>query len=153
MKALTAAALAACIASSAVAAPATTVGDLDWMTGLWTQKGGEGREAWLPPVGGQMVGLSQSPRPGRRPSYEFERIEARDGVLTFTAIIEGQPPTPFALLSSKDGEVVFQNLEHDFPQRVIYRRCGVDLCARIEGTINGKLEGEDWRYARAIWAR
>jgi hypothetical protein len=31
---------------------------------------------------------------------------------------------------------------------VIYRRCGADLCARIEGTLDGKLQGRDWRYAR-----
>ena len=44
------------------------------------------------------------------------------------------------------GGAVFENLAHDFPQRVIYRRCGEDLCARIEGAMG---KGQDWRYARA----
>ena len=43
----------------------------------------------------------------------------------------------------------FENKAHDFPQRVIYRRCGAQLCARIEGVIGGKPQGEEWRYSRA----
>ena len=30
--------------------------------------------------------------------------------------------------------------------RMIYRRCGADLCARVEGTIRGKFEFQEWRY-------
>ena len=57
-------------------------------------------------------------------------------------------PTPFALLPGKDGEAVFERASDDFPKRVIYRKCGADLCARIEGTVKGKLEHQDWRYSR-----
>ena len=96
-----------------------------------------------------MVGLSQESRAGHRPFYEFERIESRGGKVAFTAILEGQPPTDFTLKSATDGDVVFENLAHDFPQRVIYRRCGVDLCARIEGLAGGKPQSQDWRYRRA----
>lgn len=42
-----------------------------------------------------------------------------------------------------------EHLEHDFPQRVIYRKAGRNnLFARIEGKINGRDEGEDFRYTR-----
>ena len=59
-----------------------------------------------------------------------------------------QPPTAFLLLPGGEGEAVFENKAHDFPQRVIYRRCGAELCARIEGTTAGKLQFQEWRYRR-----
>jgi len=62
--------------------------------------------------------------------------------------VGGQPATPFVLRSGKPGEAVFENPDHDFPQRVIYRRCDADLCARIEGTVGGQVRGMDWRYRR-----
>jgi hypothetical protein len=52
------------------------------------------------------------------------------------------------LKPGKPGQAVFENLAHDFPQRVIYRRCDADLCARIEGTVGGQVQGIDWRYRR-----
>ena len=45
--------------------------------------------------------------------------------------------------------VVFENLSHDFPQRIIYSRKGKQLCARIEGTLQGKEEGEEWCWDKA----
>ena len=39
-------------------------------------------------------------------------------------------------------------LPHDFPQRVVYRRCGVQLCAGIEGLAGGKALSITWRYDR-----
>lgn len=66
----------------------------------------------------------------------------------FTAIVPGQPPTPFVLKSGPDDEAVFENARHDFPQRVIYRRCGEQLCARIEGVIKGEPASQSWTYRR-----
>jgi hypothetical protein len=152
MKAFSAATLVLLLSSGAAAAePAFKVSDLAWMTGSWVQQDRDYtvRETWLPPSGDQMVGLSQESRAGRQPFYEFERIEGGNGVIAFTAILEGQAPTDFVLKSATDGEVVFENLAHDFPQRVIYRRCGEDLCARIEGLAGGKPRSQDWRYRRA----
>ena len=40
------------------------------------------------------------------------------------------------------------NLAHDFPQRVIYRRDGERLAARIEGTVGGQARGKEWVFQR-----
>ena len=45
--------------------------------------------------------------------------------------------------------VIFENLEHDFPQRIIYRREGDRLIARIEGEVNGTLEVTEWAWELA----
>lgn len=129
------------------------VQDLGWLAGTWseTKAGVTTREAWLAPMGGVMGGASQTNMPGKAPDAEFMRITTEKAGPTFTAIIDGQAPTPFVLKPGKPREAVFENLGHDFPQRVIYRRCGPkgeDLCARVEGLVNGKREGQDWHYTR-----
>jgi hypothetical protein len=139
------------IAGAAQAAPADDVQALGWLAGSWIQHGENRtvREVWLAPQDGVMSGVSQTNRPGRKPSTEFMTISAEPAGATFTARLDGQPPTPFVLKPSPAGEATFENLAHDFPQRVSYRRCGEDLCARIEGVVDGKPQSQDWRYVRA----
>jgi hypothetical protein len=134
----------------ATAAPADDVAGLAWMAGSWTQETGgvTTRETWLAPLDGVMAGAGQTNAPGKKPFVSYYRISAEPAGATFTATLPGQPPTPFVLIPGKDGEVVFENKAHDFPQRVIFRRCGAELCGRIEGMIQGKLESEAWRYTR-----
>jgi len=138
------------LALPAHAAPADDVARLAWMAGSWieTKDGVVTRETWLPPLGGAMAGAGQSNRPGKPAFIEHFKITAEPAGATYIAIIPGQAPAPFVLLPGQDGEAVFENKAHDFPQRVIYRRCGPDLCARIEGAIQGKPEFEEWRYRR-----
>ena len=126
------------------------VAKLDWMAGSWISEkdGVVVRETWLSPRDGAMAGATQTNRAGRKPFIEHTRITAEPAGVTFTAIVGGQPPTPFVMKAGAEGEAVFENLAHDFPQRVIYRRCGPDLCARVEGQVNGKLQSEEWRYTR-----
>jgi hypothetical protein len=142
------AALAA--APTAQAATAADVARLAWIGGAWTQArdGGTVRETWTPPLDGAMAGTTVTVRPGRKPFIEFAKITLEPAGVTYTAYVGGQPPTAFVLLPGGDGEAVFENKAHDFPQRVFYRRCGADLCAGIEGTMNGKPAKQAWRYMR-----
>ncbi len=138
-------------ATATHAAPADEVAKLSWMAGSWIQEkdGVTTRETWLPPLGGAMAGAGQTNSPGRPARVEHMKITAEGAGATFTAILPGQPPTPFVLKpGSSDSEAVFENKAHDFPQRVIYRRCGQDLCARVEGVLRGQDASEEWRYSR-----
>ncbi len=133
------------LAAAVVAAP-----DFAWMVGTWseTKDGTVTRETWLPPLDGAMSGVTQTNAGGKLVSVEVASITAEPAGVTFTARPQGEPPTAFVLKPGESGEAVFENLAHDFPQRVIYRRCGADLCARIEGTLDGKVQAMDWRYKR-----
>ena len=138
------------LAAAAALAGAAEVEKLSWLAGTWVQEkdGVVVRETWLAPRDGAMGGVGQTNRPGRKPFIEHVKITAEPGGVTFTALLPGQPPTAFVLLPGQDGEAVFENKAHDFPQRVFYRRCGDDLCAGVEGVVKGEPRREEWRYTR-----
>jgi hypothetical protein len=83
-------------------------------------------------------------------SFEFFRIEETAGGLVYLTQPRGQPATPFRAVQASGKRVVFENLEHDFPQRILY---WLDeegaLRARIEGKDRGKDAAMEWRWTRA----
>jgi hypothetical protein len=143
-------ALAALILAPAAHAGAGDVAKLAWMTGTWRELDGTTvtRETWLAPLDGAMGGVGQTTKPGKPAKFEYMSITDEPAGVTFTAYLKGQDPTPFVLKPGPDGVAVFENLAHDFPQRVIYRRCGVQLCGAIEGKADGKTISIEWRYDR-----
>jgi hypothetical protein len=55
----------------------------------------------------------------------------------------------FKLITVTPNEFIFENKEHDFPQRIIYSCPVTDaLYARIEGTVNGVLREEEFPMTR-----
>jgi len=69
----------------------------------------------------------------------------------FIASPSGQNTTGFALVSVTDHEVIFENPDHDFPQRIIYRLLSdEDLLGRIEGTINGTARAIDFPLKKMV---
>lgn len=120
---------------------AATAADLQWLAGCWALRGGEPGtvEQWLAPAGGTLLGVSRIVKGGKTVEYEFLRIRETDGgQLEIVAQPSGQASATFGLLRLSPDEVVFENAEHDFPQRIVYRRDGGALLARIEGTEGGK---------------
>jgi hypothetical protein len=130
------------ILAAAVALPA-------WMSGSWSGAidNVQMEEHWTAPGGGVMLGMHRDV--GKSVEFEFLRIEMqKDGTLVYLAQPFGKPATPFPLKSSTDARVVFENAKHDFPQRIIYWRKDAQLCARVEGTIGGKQESQEWCWTR-----
>jgi len=115
---------------------------LDWMAGHWCTTSGENsaEEFWLPPRGGELVGLGRTYTADRTLAFEFLRIAAPEGVLSFIAQPGGRPPTHFARTGGGPHWVRFENPEHDFPQRIEYRRDGDRLYAEVAGPGNNGEE-------------
>lgn len=134
-----------------LAAPPATIDQVAWLEGCWTQTRPNGvvEEHWMRPGGGTMLGMSRSLRGGKLQNYEYTRIVETGGSLAFTAEPSGQEQGNFALKGLTPDEAVFENLTHDFPQRVIYRRHGADaMTGRIEGQIDGQAKAIDFPYKR-----
>ena len=96
-----------------------------------------------------MLGTGQTMKDGKTVEFEFMRIHEEKGETFFTAKPSGQPEASFKLISYKDGKVVFENPQHDFPQRVIYgKQPDGSLLARIEGEMNGQKRGIEFPFQR-----
>lgn len=93
-----------------------------------------------------MAGYSRTVRGDRLVVLEYLRIEPRDGVLAYVPTIRGKE-TVFKAVKIAAGEAIFENPEHDFPQRIIYRKSDAGLFARVE-SLDGK-KGVDYPYRRA----
>jgi hypothetical protein len=140
-----------------LSAQAPAARDLGWLAGCWTGQSGQTayEEHWMAPGGGMLLGVSRTVAGDRAVSHEFLSIETRDGRLAYVARPSNQAETAFPLVRATSSkpvsgtvfEVAFENLQHDFPQRIIYRRNGTALHARVESG-DGK-KGQDFPMSAA----
>jgi hypothetical protein len=123
------------------------------MKGCWSlnRNGRETTEHWLKPAGGTMLGISRTLADGKTVEFEFMQIrEEANGEILFIAKPSGQPETTFKMIKGSAHEIIFENPQHDFPQRVIYRRpSDGSLLGRIEGISKGKERSVDFPMTRA----
>lgn len=113
-----------------------------WLAGCWEQRtvgsNRESLEMWMPPAGGLMLGASRTVVGGAVREYEQLLIKVEGGKLVYTATPSGQRTASFTSINVTDSSFTVENLQHDFPQRISYRRHGPDsLIARIEGPGRG----------------
>ena len=104
---------------------APTIAELAWMSGDWqTAKGGRAQieEHWTLPAGGTMLGMGRTIVGDKTVEFEFLRIEQRVDGIYDVASPNGGPTTDFKLTRLVGHEAIFENPEHDFPKRVIYRK-------------------------------
>jgi hypothetical protein len=107
-------------------------------------------EMWMKPEGDAMLGVGRTVKADKVIDFEFLRIATTaNGLAYVSRPTANTEDTVFPLLRSSATELVFENVAHDFPQRIIYRRTGENLNARIEGTKDGKTRGVDFPYMRA----
>ena len=95
-----------------------------------------------------MLGLSRTVRGGRMTEFEFLSIRLVEGKLAYVSIPSRQTETVFPLVQISANVLVFENPTHDYPQRIIYRKEGNDLTARIEGVTGGKHRSSEYPYQR-----
>lgn len=116
----------------------TTIADLAWLAGDWqTTPGGRRQieEHWMSVAGGTMMGMSRTVAGEKTVEFEYLRIEQRADGIYYVAHPKARcPATDFKLTKSSATEAIFENPQHDFPKRIIYRKTGADsLTASIDG--------------------
>ena len=141
------------ISSAAIAqTPKPTINDLSWLSGCWeaNRKGREISEQWMKPSGRMMLGMGRTVADGKTVEFEFLQIrEDSDGAIQYVAKPSGQPEAAFKLIKLQNREAIFENADHDFPQRIIYRlQPAGSLFARIEGKLQGQIRGIDYPMTR-----
>ncbi len=125
--------------------------DFAWLVGCWKGQQGQAirEEYWTRAAGGEMFGIGRALRDEKIREFEFMRIHQTESEIFYTAKPSRQPEGSFKLILSTAGEVVFENPQHDFPQRITYRKTSdVALAVRVEGVINGNRRTVDFSFAR-----
>ena len=143
-------------APAAAAAPQPSpdpIAELAWLEGTWFGQDGPltMEEIWTAPRGGALLGIHRDVKGDRMVSFEFLRIVVSDGAATYWASPRSAPPTPFRLKELGPGRrVVFENLKHDFPQRILYWMTDDEaLHARVEGPADAAEKAMEWTWTRA----
>lgn len=127
--------IAAAILSANFSNP--TIADVSWIAGDWQTPAGGRRqieEHWTAAAGGSMMGVSRTIAGDKTVEFEYLRIEQRaDGVYYVAHPKARCPGTDFKLTRASATEAVFENPQHDFPKRIIYRKTEDGLTASIDG--------------------
>jgi len=154
---------AATTAEVLAAAAADPLAGLAWLAGSWIVHQADGtavEETWSAPRGATMIGSGRATKGGLTRSFEYLRIELRDGVVSYVAQPLGGAATTFARVTpavaaggdeAPGSAVVFENLAHDWPKRIAYRRgSGGAIDVRVEGAPGEPVEM--WTYLPAVVA-
>ena len=124
------------VVAANAATQAPTLADLSWITGDWqTAPGGRRQieEHWTTVAGGSMFGVSRTVAGDKTVEFEYLRIEQRADGIYYVAHPKARcPGTDFKLTSASATEAVFENPQHDFPKRIIYRKTDDGLAASID---------------------
>jgi hypothetical protein len=103
----------------------------------------------MAPAGGTLLGVGRTVKNSATVAHEFLQIrDSTSGGLEYVANPSKQSEAIFSLLRLSESEVIFENPEHDFPQRIIYRLRGNTLLGRIEGELNGEVRAADFPMKR-----
>jgi hypothetical protein len=140
--------------SSAMCQQNELLHQLQQLKGFWKTeiKGKIIFESWKLIDDHEMWGMSYTIKNTDTIIFEQTRIVDRDNQLSYLAKVRSQnngQEVAFKLISSVNKTFIFENPEHDFPQRVAYQFISADsVHAWIDGKYRGKQMKEDYYYAR-----
>ncbi len=122
-----------------------------WLQGCWETSTAERtiEEQWMAPRSANMVGMSRTVRRNALVAYEFLLLREAGDRLEYESHPSGQRSATFLSTMVSEVMVLFENPEHDFPQRIGYRREGASsLVAWIEGIDKGQARRIEFPYRR-----
>jgi hypothetical protein len=129
---------------------------LDWLEGRWerTSPTMVVQEEWLPALGNTMLCIGRTVKGDSLVDYELVIIRQHGKRFAYEAHPAGQETATFLSTTVTESSIVFENLQHDFPQRVAYQRISADsILAWIEGPDNGQTRRIEFPYHRVAIAR
>jgi transcriptional regulator GlxA family with amidase domain len=123
-----------------------------WLLGEWVRRTakGEAVETWKRVSPHTFEGTATHTTQGETMMTETLRLEQLGDDVFYTARPrQNLFPTAFRLIENDARRFVFENPEHDFPQRIVYERMGAaKLHVRIEGDDSGGSHGVDFHFVR-----
>jgi hypothetical protein len=127
---------------------------LEWLEGNWKNLSGEGAfyESWKRANDSVIEGKSYAIKNQDTVFFEQLSLQRKGSDVFYVPVIKNQnegKPVYFKLVNDSSGKFVFENKEHDFPQRIIYRQLKPDsVYACVEGMQNGEFRKEEFYLGR-----
>ena len=118
---------------------------VDFLTGTWKMEGKEQYEVWEKGGKQELIGYSYKVLDNQKIITETLAIKIIDDHMVYKATVPDQnqgKEIPFALNDDIKAYVSFENIEHDFPKKIQYKRIGDD---EILVTVLGD-EGRGFSY-------
>ncbi len=141
-----------CTLLSLAAPQSQPLRELVWMAGLWKSNMGKSPsfEQWTKINDSLFTARSFVVKGTDTTILEHVRLAAMDSGIFYIAHPRQNPaPTWFRLIQKDSAGWVFENPQHDFPTRVIYRQITPDsMHARIEGLRKGQPAKVDFVFER-----
>ena len=119
-------------------------GDFNWLPGKWQVESAKGTmfEEWQMD-GQRLKGEGYTVKDGQKKLNETLFLENFDGQWAYIALPKGQIITLFRLIQADNNSYIFENKEHDFPQRIYYNFDG-------QKTIHVTVEGNDKKFELSL---
>ncbi|MFV8346870.1 DUF6265 family protein [Flavobacterium sp. ZB4P13] len=121
-----------------------------WLLGNWENKSGDGNltENWKKVNDSTFEAQSYYIKEKDTLHFESIILQQKGEELIYTATVQGQnndKPVAFKLTTATDKQVAFENLKHDYPQKISYTQITPDsLVAKISGIQQGKPSSESF---------
>jgi hypothetical protein len=141
MKALT----SICILCLLLACSENKLSRVDFIIGTWKMEGKEQYENWELSNNKELIGYSYKFKDSQKIITETLSIKILENTVIFEATVPDQnegKTIPFTLNNEIKDYLSFENIDHDFPKKIQYKRINENA---IEVTVLGD-EGEGFSY-------
>ena len=125
-----------------------------WILGSWEQQTYKGilTETWQRQNDSLFVGSCYFINQSDTLHTETIVLEQRDDSITYSANVKGQnneKAVPFTLTTANTNSLVFENLKHDYPQKIVYQKNKSNgLVVTISGILQGKKSEEKYSFTK-----
>jgi CubicO group peptidase (beta-lactamase class C family) len=135
--------------------PKVTVNDLSWLMGTWKHETATSTtfESWRKASDKTLEGESWRVNKATQQKVFGESIllaEMGDGVFYLPKTSDNPLPVAFKLNTSNAKEIVFENPQHDFPQKITYKlNADGTVTALVTGIEKGQARKLEFKYVKA----
>lgn len=122
----------------------------NWILGNWESKSADGNltETWKKVNDSTFHANSYFIKEKDTLHFESITLQQRGEELTYSAAVQGQnndKPVAFKLTTATEKQMIFENLKHDYPQKISYTQISPDsLVAKISGIQQAKPSSEQF---------
>lgn len=125
-----------------------------WLLGQWKNTSEEGiiAENWSQPNDSTLIATSFYIKEEDTLHFENIILKEKEGELVYETTIKGQnndKPILFPVISETENELIFENLQNDYPQKIKYQRnLKTGITISISGKQSKKVVAEQFKMTK-----